>query len=373
MANVQRLFRRGVAELQPYPAGKSLEEMQAEFGGELALMGTNENPLGPSPRALAAIREELPRAHLYPDPTALGLRRAMAARLGIGEDMISLANGADNGLSLVAAALLNEGEEAVMAAPTFAIYTTVVRIMGARPVEVPLRSYVHDLPAMRRAVGERTKLVFLCNPTNPTGTIVPRRELDGFVRDLPEHTVLVLDEAYGDFVNDPEHVDGLSYIREGRPVLSVRTFSKLYGLAGLRIGYLLGTEELVAGINRVREVFPVDRLAQAAALAALDDEEHRRRTLAVNEEGKRYLAAELERLGVACVPSHTNFVFIDLHADSAQIAAALRREGILIRAGGGWKLPTCARITVGTMEHNRRLIAALERLLASGGSGGQKR
>ncbi len=366
MKDIERFLRKGVLEIEPYVPGKSIEEVQTELGlTEIAKMASNENPLGPSPMALAAMEKELKNVHLYPEGPCTALRRELARRLGVADGMVTLTNGADNAILLVGNAFINEGDDVVMADPTFFVYGTITKLMGGRPVYVKLRNYVHDLEEMAKAVSGHTKLVFVCNPNNPTGTIVKKRELDKFISRLPEDSIVVLDEAYFDFVSDPEYPNGLDYIQQGHNLISLRTFSKLYGLAGVRIGYALGPREMIGALNRVREPFPVSRVAQAGALAALDDTEFRDKVLLNNEKGKTYLYREFEKLALPCVPSHTNFVFVDLKRDSREVFQSLLREGIIIRPGHLWKCATFARVTIGTMEENQKLIRALRNVLGS--------
>lgn len=366
MRDVQRFLRKGNLEIEPYASRPPIEEMQAELGlPKMTQMSLNENLLGPSPKALAAIEREMRNANLYPDGPCTILRTKMAGTLGIDEDMITIANGADNALLLVANAFINEGDEVVMADATFIVYTNVVKIMQGRPVYVGLKNHVHDLNAMLKPAGQRTKLVLVCNPNNPTGTIVRKQELDDFVSRLPDSAILVLDEAYSDFVTDQDYPDGLDYVRQGYNVICLRTFSKVSGLAGLRVGYALGCRELIAALNRVREAFPVSRLAQAAAVAAWRDDQFKQRVLESIEEGKAYLYREFEKMALPYVPSHTNFVFVDLGRDSQQIVQKLLEEGVLIAPGGQWNCPTFVRVTIGTMEGNRRLIGALKKALGA--------
>jgi len=360
-----RFLREGIAEIPVWGTAPPLEELeaalvQAGFGdGEPALMDTNENPLGPSPMALESMARELGRVNRYPDGGCTFLARAVAARLGVREDMLVFGNGGDNCIRLIAAAFLDQGDEVVVADPSFPVYQMSARIMGARPAAVPLSEHVHDLTAMRGRIGDRTKIVFVCNPNNPTGTIVRRGELERFLRDLPSHVLVVLDEAYFEFVSDPDYPNGIDSVAAGCPVIVLRTFSKLYGLAGLRIGYLVAAPGLIEALRRVREPYAVSRVAQAGALAALEDHEFVRRVLAANEEARTYLRRELEGLGCEVVPSHTNFLFVNLQADAAAIAAGLRERGILIRPGASWGLPSWARVTLGTMANNRRLVGEL--------------
>ena len=364
MKNLERVVRSGVLSINAWPAGKPIEEIRAELGLEsLALMATNENPLGPSPKAVEAIRAESGKVNRYPQGPCTYLKRKVAARFGIDEQMILFSNGADNCLRIIGCTFLNPGDEVIVAHPAFPVYGIVARVMDAAPVEVPLKDHTHDLAAMAERIGPKTKLVFVCNPNNPTGTIVGRKQLGAFVEALPDHVVLILDEAYFEFVDDEQYPNALDYIREGRNVVGLRTFSKLYGIAGLRIGYTLASPELTGVMERVREPFPVSRVAEAAALAALDDEEFKSRVLANNEESKRFFYQSFDRLGLSYAKTHTNFMFVDLGTDAKEAAQALLERGYLIRPGTPWKHPSFARITFGTVEENRGLVAALTEVL----------
>ena len=364
MKNLEQIVRSGVLSVTAWPTGKPIEEIQAELGlDSLALMATNENPLGVSPKAAEAIKAESVKVNRYPQGPCTYLRRKLASRLGIDEQMIIFSNGADNCLRIIGCTFLNTGDEVIAAHPAFPVYAIVARVMGAVPVEVPLRNHTHDLPAMAERIGAKTKLVFVCNPNNPTGTIVGRKQLNGFVEALPDHVVLILDEAYFEFVGDEDYPNALDYIREGRNVVGLRTFSKLYGIAGLRIGYTLASPELTAVMERVREPFPVSRVAEAAALAALDDEEFKSRVLANNEDSKRLFYRSFDRLGLSYAKTHTNFMFVDLGTDAKEAARALLERGYLIRPGTPWKHPNFARITFGTMEENRGFLEALTAVL----------
>jgi histidinol-phosphate aminotransferase len=358
------LSRRELEELQTYVPGTPVEEVQERYGlPEIIKMASNENPWGPSPMALQAVSEELSRLAQYPEGSCRALRQALAERFGLHADMITLSNGADNILMMIAQAFVGNGEEVVMAAPTFAVYRTAVILMGGVPIEIPLRDFVHDLEAMARAVGPRTKAVFVCNPNNPTGTIVGREALEEFIDGLPADLLVVLDEVYGDFAAADEFPDGLRFIDRGKALITVRSFSKLYGLAGLRIGYAVAHPELIAALNKVREPFPVNRLAQAAAQGALADEEFRNHVLRETERGRAYLSRALQAMGLTCLPSHTNFLFVDLATDAQAAYEALLKEGIIVRPGGIWGTTTWCRITIGTMEQNERLVGALEKVI----------
>ena len=360
----ENLARKGILKIASYVPGKSIEEVQNEFGAKRwTKLASNENLLGPSPKALIAIRKELPKINFYPEGPCSVLRKALAEKFAIPERMIVISNGADNLILMIANAFVNEGDEVVMADPTFPVYTNVTQIVGGKPIKVRLKDFTHDLDAMLKKVNRKTKLVFVCNPNNPTGTTVSVEALKAFLSRLPRRVIVVLDEAYGDFVEDAFYPNGLDYIKERRQVIVLRTFSKVYGLAGLRIGYALGREDLVDCLYRVRDPFPVHRLAQVAAVAALEDEDHAVRSVQSVYEGKRYLYKELDRMGLSYVPSEANFIFVDFEKDSEEVFQAFLREGIIVRPGKMWGYPTFARVTIGRMEDNRRFIKALKRIL----------
>jgi histidinol-phosphate aminotransferase len=360
----ENLARKGILKITSYVPGKSIEEVQKEFGAKRWIkLASNENLLGPSPKAVAAIRKELPNIYLYPEGPCTILRKALAKKFAIPERMVVISNGADNLILMIANAFVNEGEEAVMADPTFSIYTNVTQVMGGKPIKVKLKGFTHDLESMLKKVNRKTKLVFICNPNNPTGTTVSLKTFNYFLSKIPKHVIVVLDEAYGDFVEEAFCPNGLDYIKEEKQVIVLRTFSKVYGLAGLRIGYALGREDLVDCLYQVRDPFPVHRLAQVAAVAALDDEDHAIRSIQSVYEGRKYLYKELNRVGLFYVPSQANFIFIDFKKDSEEVFRALLREGIIIRPGKVWGFPTFARVTIGRMEDNQRFIKALKKIL----------
>ncbi|MFQ6077701.1 MAG: histidinol-phosphate transaminase [Thermodesulfobacteriota bacterium] len=364
MRDVTKLARKGILDLKPYSPGKPIEEVQRELGlKDLVKLASNENSMGPSLKAVRAIEAELGKIFRYPDPPCTLLKSALAKRLGVTEEMITLANGCDNIIYMIGAAFINEGDEVIMAEPTFPVYKSITLIMGGRPIPVRLKDNTHDVEGMAQRISPKTKLVFLCNPNNPTGTLIPKDALRGFLAGLPGHTIAILDEAYFDYVSEKDYPNGVSLLGGDRNVVVLRTFSKIYGLAGLRIGFAVGEGGIIGVMERVREPFPVNRVAQAAALAALRDEMHVKRVLRTNEEGKAFLYGEFERLGIGYVPTQANFIFVDFKRDSQEIYYALLREGMIIRPGSIWDYPTSARITIGTTDENRRLIEKLEEIL----------
>jgi histidinol-phosphate aminotransferase len=350
-----------VAELTPYEPGKPIEELERELGISGAVkLASNENPLGPSPKAVAAVREAASRVHRYPDGTCFRLRAALAGRLRVRPEQLVFGCGADELLELVAKAFLGAGDECVFAWPSFAMYPIVVRGMGATPVAVPLdAAFVHDLDAMAAAVTERTRVVIVCNPNNPTGTSVGAAAFDRFAAALPDDVVLLVDEAYADFARRPDFPDALAWVARRPGTFVVRTFSKFAGLAGLRVGFGVADRELAGWLDRARHPFNVNVLAEAAALAALDDAEHLERTKRVTAAGMDFLARELRALGVEVWPSDANFLLARAGHD---VYPKLLREGVIVRPLAGFGLPEHVRITVGLPEENEKLVKALRRL-----------
>jgi len=326
-------------------------------------LASNENPLGPSPLALAALREAVPDVHRYPDGSGYRLSQALARHWAISPDMVILGNGSNELLELTGRCFLVPGDEAVYARQAFIVYDMVVQVTGATKVAVPLRDFVHDLPAMRAAITPRTKLVFVANPNNPTGTAVPPRALEDFIAAMSPEVLVIVDEAYYEYLPPDLAPDTLRFARAGRPVLVLRTFSKIYGLAGLRIGYGIGPAPLIALLNRVREPFNTNSLAQAGAAAALRDEQHVRSTRAVTETGRKYLTEQCRSLGLSVVPSVANFLLVDVGWPGPATADALLRHGVIVRPVAGYGFPTHLRISIGTPPENERCVAALKAVL----------
>lgn len=381
----QRLANPSILAIRPYQPGKPISEVQRELGiTDVVKLASNENPLGPSPRAIAAMQALLAELHFYPESGG-ELRQALAARHGVSADCIALGNGGTELLGVIARTFISSGfgsgfgsgigavasqgaaiEEIVFPHPTFPWYGMLGQQLGAKNVTAPLRDGVIDLEALAARITERTKLVFLANPNNPTGTAVRRAALDAFVAELPDHVVLVLDEAYVDFLDDEgEAPDVLAYMAQ-KPVIALRTFSKIAGLAGIRIAYAIAEPELIALLEKAAAPFSTTNLAQAAALAALGDEAHRQASRQLAREGRRFLAAELSRLGVRHLPSQANFVFADFQTVVEPISQALMRRGFVVRP----MLESCARITVGTAEQNAAFVRALEHVLSERGERG---
>ncbi|MFZ5862781.1 MAG: histidinol-phosphate transaminase [Nitrospirota bacterium] len=359
--------RPELSRIAPYVPGKPVAEVEREYGVSHAIkLASNENPLGPSPAALKAVREVLEGVHRYPDGAGVVLREALASKFGVGPDQVILGNGSDEVVALLCNVLLAPGDEAVMAAPTFGVYRIAVLSHQGTPVEVPLTAGRHDLAAMLARVTDRTKLFFICNPNSPTGTALSRREVLDAIDRLPPHVVAVCDHAYEDYVTSADFPFWGGVMEEGRRVVILRTFSKIYGLAGLRIGYGVGPAELVDWMNRIRLPFNASTVAQAAALAALGDDAHVRASRMVNAAGKTYFTKECARLGLAVLPSEANFLYIDVGRDARALFERLLREGVIVRHFDGRWL----RITIGLPEENTRCMAALEKVLTDEGGKG---
>ena len=328
-------------------------------------LSSNENPLGPSPRAVAALREAVGTVNRYPDAGGIALKAALAGRLGLSSANVALGNGADEWILLLCLALLEPGDEAVMAQGTFVSYAWRTGEVGAQAVRVPLKEHTHDLNAMAAAITERTRLVFICNPNNPTGTIVDGRALEAFLRQVPERVAVVIDEAYYEYAaGDPDYPRSVEYLRAGQPnLILLRSFSKVYGLAGLRIGYMLAHEAVIDYMERARPPFNVNRLAQAAAVAALEDEEHVRRSVEANEAAKGFFYRELAALGLRYIPTHTNFIAFDAGRPGIEMSRMLLERGFVTTALDGWGVPNHVRFSFGTPEENRMFIQTLREVL----------
>jgi len=329
---------------------------------QIIKLASNENPLGPSPRAVAALQQALSSLHLYPDGNAYYLKQRLAEKLAVQPANLILGNGSNEVLELVGHALIQPGTEAVVSQYCFIVYPIVTLLFGGKLVVVPARQYGHDLPAMARAITPRTRVVFVANPNNPTGTLAPAAELMQLVHQVPPEVLLVIDEAYIEYLDQPP--DLLPLVRDGRMpnLLLVRTFSKIYGLAGLRIGYGIGHPDLIAALERVREPFNVNAAAQIAALAALEDTDHVERTRRNNTLGLQFLSDAFAKLGLEYVPSAANFILVRV-GDGQRVFVELQKRGVIVRPVAAYQLPEWVRISVGTPAENQRCVAALRDVL----------
>lgn len=361
--SIYELLPPNIKRIRPYVPGKPVEEVERERGLRAVKMASNENPLGPSPVALEAMRQHLAQTHRYPIGDGFYLRRELAARLGVSTDEIILGSGSTDVIELVARTFLTPADDVITSRQSFVMYTLAVQEMNSLMIYVPLKKDTYDLNAIVGSLTPRTKVIFLANPNNPTGTMVKAAEIDHFLERLPSDVIVVLDEAYYEYVQDHEYSHSLDYVRQRKQVIVLRTFSKIYGLAGLRVGYGIAHPDFITCLNKVRSPFNTTSVAQAAALAALDDNEHVRRSIDSNKQGYEYLTGELNRLGVRFVPSVTNFILVDIHRDCQEIYQKLLERGVIVRPLKSNGFATALRVTIGTEQENVKFMSALKEVL----------
>lgn len=362
--SIQQFANQFVCDLVAYEPGKPIEETARELGLDpetIVKLASNENPLGPAPAAIEAMKSEAAGVHIYPDGGGYKLRQALADHHGLSLDNVVLGNGSNEIIELLCHCFLNPKAELIAAEHAFVVYKLMATLFGAKYVEVADPDFIHDLEGMADAITEDTRLVFIANPNNPTGTMVNQEALDRFMDRLPEHVVAVLDEAYYEFLDDAP--DTVKYVREGRNVCVLRTFSKAYGLAGLRIGYGLASPQVAAILQKARQPFNANSMAQAAALAAMNDTEHVAKTMQTNREGLAFYEQAFAARGLEYVPSAANFVLVKV-GDGDDLFAKMLRKGVIVRAMSGYKLPEWVRISIGTMPENERCIEVLDEVLA---------
>lgn len=360
----------GIRDLKPYQPGKPIEELEREYGiTDIIKLASNENPLGPGSMAIQAIKESAEDVWLYPDGNAFALKAALTNKHNVDADQITIGNGSNDVLELAARVFLQPGTNAVFAKHSFAVYPLATMAAGAQPIVTPVfdetssQPYVIDFDAMLDAINEQTRMVFVANPNNPTGTWADSATLYDFIKRVPENVVIVIDEAYTEYVDNPDYPNADKWVNEFQNLIVTRTFSKAYGLAGLRIGYGLSSPELADLINRVRQPFNVSLVAQMAALAALEDREHLLKSHELNTKGMRQLEAGFSRLGLEYIPSVGNFVCVKVGAESASIYEGLLRSGVIVRPVDNYGLGEYLRVTVGLPEQNERFLVSLEDLI----------
>lgn len=349
-----------IRSIKPYIPGKPVEELERELGitGSIKL-ASNENPLGPSPRAVRALRAGMKELHRYPDGSCYYLRNTLSGKLNIDPEELVFGNGSNELIELAVRTYLCPGDEAIMAHPSFVVYSIIVQAAQGKSIVVPLKEWRHDLGAMAAKITSKTRLIFIANPNNPTGTINTKAEMNSFMRKVPDNVLVVVDEAYHEYVNSHDYPDTLTYIKKDKNILVLRTFSKIYGLAGLRIGYGISNRKITSEMNKVRQPFNVNSPAQAAAMAALEDTGHIEKSKQTNEKGKRYLYKNLKALGINFIPTEANFIYITFPDDIvSELHDRLLGQGVIIRPMG----PAAARITIGLPGENRRLVEALRKV-----------
>ena len=354
-----------LATLPVYQPGRPIQEVARELGldaADIIKLASNENPLGPSPAAVAAMERAIQSLHLYPDGNAFYLKQKLAAKLNVTTTNLILGNGSNEIIEFIGHALMEPGAEVVVSEYCFAVYPIVTSLFGAKLITVPAKDHGHDIPAMLRAITPKTRVIFVANPNNPTGTLIPTADIERLIREVPSNVLLAMDEAYIEFLDEP--FDLLPMIRSGQipNLLLMRTFSKIYGLAGLRLGYGIGHPELIAALEKIRQPFNINSLIQAGALAALDDEEHISGTRRNNAEGLRLYEDAFRELKLTFVPSSANFILVRV-GDGQKVFAELQKLGVIVRPMAGYQLPEWIRISIGSPAENQRCLAALRQAL----------
>jgi histidinol-phosphate aminotransferase len=361
----ESLANEHILGIAPYEPGKPTEELERELGiADAIKLASNENPLGPSDRVQKALIAALPHLNRYPDGSGHYLRQALAKKHGVSIDQVVLGNGSNELIELIVRTFLRPGDEAVVPHPSFMVYPMIVQAAGGIRVMVMLKDHRLDLEAMARAITPMTKIVFIANPNNPTATIVTADEVAHFMSRVPPRTIVVFDEAYIEFAMGPDFPDVLASVKQGRKVMVLRTFSKSASLAGLRVGYGVADADAIALMNRIRQPFNVNALAQVAALAALDDESHVMECVRMIEAGRHYLYDEFNALGIKYVPSRANFILVDVGHSASDVFQRLLKEGVIVRPLTPFGMESALRITIGTPQENRRLVKALRHVLA---------
>ncbi len=362
----ESLANEPILDIAPYEPGKPIEELERELGISGAIkLASNENPLPPSRHVISTIQKALENLNRYPDGSGYYLRHALASRHDVTTDAVMLGNGSNELLELVARTFVRQGEEVVFPHPSFVVYPSIVQSVGGIRVVATLKDHRLDLQTMARAITPLTKLVFIANPNNPTGTIVTADEVEAFLADVPEHVIVVFDEAYFDFAQGPDFPDSLGHLRQGRRVVVLRTFSKVASLAGLRVGYAVADPNCIALVNRIRQPFNVNTLAQVAALATLDDDAHAQATVSMIQTGIKGLYRAFDEMGIDYVPTRANFILIEV-PDAAKVYHQLLGAGVIVRPMMSFGLERALRISVGTPEENRRLVEALQAAVGEG-------
>ncbi|MEC8825339.1 MAG: histidinol-phosphate transaminase [Verrucomicrobiota bacterium] len=364
MSSITKQAHPWLEGLVAYDPGKPIEETARDLGlnlEDIIKVASNENPLGPSPKAIVAMREAAEGVNIYPDGGGYKLRTAIAEKFGLQRENVILGNGSNEIIELIGHGFLNPGDNVIAAEHAFVVYRLMAKLFGADTIEVPDPGFVHDLDAMAAAITPQTKKVFIANPNNPTGTMVGQDEIERFMDKVPEHVMVIFDEAYYEFLHEPPNT--LRYVKEGRNVVIMRTFSKIQGLAGLRIGYGLTSPEISEVLQKCRQPFNTNSIAQAGAIAGLTDDKHQQHTRDLNDEGLAYLQGAFEEMGLEYVPSSANFVLVNV-GDGDAVFDAMLKKGVIIRAMRGYKLPDWVRISTGTREQNKRCIATLKEVLS---------
>jgi len=358
-------YRECIMNIRPYVPGKPIELVQKEFGlTDVIKLASNENPIGPSPKAVQAMKDNAHKMFLYPDGYCTELRNMVSDFLEVPQNQLIFGNGSDEIIKLLGETFIHPGDEVIVADPSFSEYNFVCLLMGGILKKVPVTNHTHDLEKMAEQITEKTKMIFICNPNNPTGTIVTSEEVEKFLAKVPDHVVVVFDEAYYEYVDNKNYPQSMEYVKNGKEnIIILRTFSKIHGLAGLRIGYGVAVPAMIQLLERTREPFNVNLMAQKAALAGLQDKEHVLNSIDVNKAGKEFLYKSFEEMGLDYIPTHANFLMVDLRKNSKEVFIELQKRGVIIRTGDIFGMDTFIRVTIGTQEENQRFIASLKEVL----------
>lgn len=362
-----KLAVQGVQQLRPYQPGKPIDELAREFGlnpAEIIKLASNENPLGPSEKAIQAIQKELTDLTRYPDGNGFELKKTLGEKLGVDTNQITLGNGSSDILEFVVKTFVNPGDDVVVSQHAFAIYGLVTQMQGGNVIQVPAKNWGHDLEAMAQAITDKTRIVFVTNPNNPTGTWNGKAQLEAFLKAVPERVIVLLDEAYFEYVDKADYPNGIDYLEQYPNLVITRTFSKAYGLASLRVGYGVSCAQLADLMNRVRPPFNVDSLALAAAVACLKDEGYVRQSKALNDQGMAQLEAGFDQLNVNWIPSVGNFICFEIPNRAMEMYQGLLAKGVIVRPVANYEMPNHLRVSIGTEQENQRFLLELKGLLA---------
>ncbi len=360
------MFRKELENLKKYVPGKPIEDVMREYNlTSIVKLASNENPLGPSQKAIEAIKREAENVNIYPDGAALDLREALAKKAGLEMDNVLVGSGGEQLLKLIPHTLINEGDEVIFAFPSFALYEIFSSHIGAKCISLPLtEDFKHDFKAFKEHITEKTKLIYICNPNNPTGNIMTKTELDEFVDSIPEDIIIVLDEAYFEYAREnKDYPDGLDILKRRPNTIVLRTFAKVVGLAGLRVGYIYSNKEIITEMTKIKGVFNVNRIAQKAALASLEDEEHIRKTVELNKKSLQMMKDYFDKVGMSYVPTDTNFIFVNANRSSRELYVELQKRGVIIRPGFLWNQENYLRVSSGTIEDTKIFIKALDDII----------
>ncbi|MFH1784260.1 MAG: histidinol-phosphate transaminase [bacterium] len=361
----KKLVRKNILKMQSYLPGKPIKEVQRELGiKDIVKLASNENSFTPPRRVIDAVKKELSSLNRYPEGSGIYLRQALSRKLGVPTDYIILGNGTDEIIELIGKTFVDNNDEIIVSEGAFIRYEMVGDLMGCRVVSVPMKNFTHDLRGFRKAITQRTKVVFIANPNNPTGTYVSKKEVEWFLKSVPSRVLVVFDEAYYEYVQEKDYPQTIPYVKKLDNVIVLRTFSKIYSLAGLRIGYGVAVPELIDYLNRIRPPFNTSTVAQAAAQAALSDKEHLKKTLKFVAEGKRFLYAKLKEMGLAFVPSAANFILVDVGRKSKEVFMRILKEGVIVRAMEEYGFGTYIRVTIGLEKENKKFLKALTKVLS---------